>query len=43
MTRHRVALWVLLGTRCSGAWGLTWDIQWHLLIGRDTFWIARTS
>jgi hypothetical protein len=38
-TRHRVALWVLLGGKLLGAWGLTWDIQWHLLIGRDTFWI----
>ena len=40
MTRHRVALWVILATKVLGAWGLTWDIQWHLLIGRDTFWIA---
>ena len=39
MTRYRVALWVLLGGKLLGAWGLTWDIQWHLLIGRDTFWI----
>jgi hypothetical protein len=38
-TRHRVALWALLGGKLLGAWGLTWDIQWHLLIGRDTFWI----
>jgi hypothetical protein len=30
---------VLLGGKLLGAWGLTWDIQWHLLIGRDTFWI----
>jgi hypothetical protein len=34
-----VALWVLLVGKLLGAWGLTWDIQWHLLIGRDTFWI----
>lgn len=40
MTRHRVALWVLLGGKLLGAWGLAWDIQWHLLVGRDTFWIA---
>ena len=39
MTRHRLALWVLLGGKLLGAWGLTWDIQWHLLIGRDSFWI----
>jgi hypothetical protein len=31
---------VILGGKLVGAWGLTWDIQWHLLIGRDTFWIA---
>jgi hypothetical protein len=39
VTRHRLALWVLLAGKLLGAWGLTWDIQWHLLIGRDTFWI----
>ena len=39
MTRYRVALWVLLVGKLLGAWGLTWDIQWHLFIGRDTFWI----
>lgn len=39
MTRHRLTLWVLLAGKLLGAWGLTWDIQWHLLIGRDTFWI----
>jgi hypothetical protein len=40
VTRYRIALWVLLAGKLLGAWGLTWDIQWHLLIGRDTFWIA---
>jgi len=39
VTRYRVALWALLAGKLLGAWGLTWDIQWHLLIGRDTFWI----
>jgi hypothetical protein len=39
VNHHRVALWVLLAGKLLGAWGLTWDIQWHLLIGRDTFWI----
>jgi hypothetical protein len=39
VTRHRLTLWVLLAGKLLGAWGLTWDIQWHLLIGRDTFWI----
>jgi hypothetical protein len=39
VSRYRLALWVLLAGKLLGAWGLTWDIQWHLLIGRDTFWI----
>jgi len=34
---RRGALWGLLVTKLLGAWGLTWDIQWHLTIGRDTF------
>jgi hypothetical protein len=37
---RRVALWVLLLTKLTGGWGLGWDIRWHLLIGRDSFWIA---
>ena len=36
---RRGALWGLLVTKLLGAWGLTWDIQWHMTIGRDTFWI----
>jgi len=36
---RRAALWGLLVTKLLGAWGLTWDIQWHMTIGRDTFWI----
>lgn len=39
VSRYRVALWVLLAGKLLGACGLTWDIQWHLLIGRDSFWI----
>jgi hypothetical protein len=39
VTRYRAALWVLLVGKLVGAWGLTWDIQWHVFIGRDTFWI----
>ena len=39
MTRYHLALWVMLAGKLLGSWGLTWDIQWHLLIGRDTFWI----
>lgn len=36
---HHVALWTLVVAKLVGAWGLTWDIQWHLQIGRDSFWI----
>jgi len=39
VTRYRLALGVLLAGKLLGAWGLTWDIQWHVLIGRDSFWI----
>jgi len=37
---RRAALWALLATRLAGGWGVGWDIRWHLLIGRDSFWIA---
>ena len=33
-------LWAILGAKFLGAWGLRWDIQWHVRIGRDSFWIA---
>ena len=36
----RAAIWTLVAAKLLGAWGLTWDIQWHLRIGRDSFWIA---
>ena len=36
----RFAVWTLVVAKLVGAWGLTWDIQWHLRIGRDSFWIA---
>ncbi len=36
---YRVALWVLLGANLLAGWGVQWDIQWHVRIGRDTFWI----
>ena len=35
----RIAVWTLVVGKLVGAWGLTWDIQWHLRIGRDSFWI----
>jgi hypothetical protein len=37
---RRRALWVLVGAKILGGWGLGWDIRWHILIGRDAFWIA---
>jgi hypothetical protein len=36
----RGVLWAMLGAKLLGAWGLHWDIQWHIRIGRDSFWIA---
>ncbi len=36
---RRAALWGMLAAKLWGGWGVTWDIQWHLLIGRDSFWI----
>lgn len=40
MTARRAAFWVLIVTKAVASWGLTWDIQWHVTIGRDSFWIA---
>jgi hypothetical protein len=37
---RRAALWVLLASRLIALWGVRWDIQWHVVIGRDSFWIA---
>lgn len=36
---RRAALWGALATKLVAAWGLGWDIQWHMTIGRDSFWI----
>jgi len=35
----RAALWALMVSKIATGWGVQWDIQWHVLIGRDTFWI----
>src|SRR5712692_5410955 len=40
LTIRRAALWGLLLSKLIGGWGVQWDIQWHVLIGRDSFWIA---
>jgi hypothetical protein len=37
---HRAAFWALVAAKLLAGWGVQWDIQWHVLIGRDTFWIA---
>ncbi len=36
----RAALWVLIAAKVVTSWGVQWDIQWHVAIGRDSFWIA---
>lgn len=38
--RARAGFWTLVGAHVLSAWGTQWDIQWHLRIGRDSFWIA---
>ena len=37
---HRVVFWALCAAKLVTGWGVQWDIQWHVRIGRDTFWIA---
>ena len=39
MLLRRAALWTLLASKLIAGWGVQWDIQWHVLIGRDSFWI----
>ena len=39
MSFRRGALWTLLASKLIAGWGVQWDIQWHVLIGRDSFWI----
>lgn len=31
--------WLLLCSLLQGELGLAWDIRWHLLLGRNSFWI----
>lgn len=35
----RAGLWALFAGHLMASWGTHWDIRWHLLIGRDSFWI----
>jgi len=39
-TARVVGLVGLLATQLVGGWGVGWDIRWHIVIGRDSFWIA---
>jgi hypothetical protein len=39
-TLRVIALWAMLGAKMLTGWGVQWDIRWHLVIGRDSFWIA---
>ncbi len=39
LSLRRGALWTLLLSKLLAGWGVQWDIQWHVLIGRDSFWI----
>jgi hypothetical protein len=36
---RRAVLWSLLLSKIVTGWGVQWDIQWHVVIGRDSFWI----
>ena len=37
---RRLALWAIVVAKAVAGWGVQWDIQWHIRIGRDSFWIA---
>ncbi len=39
MTLRRRVLWGLLAAKVVAGCGLVWDIRWHVLVGRDSFWI----
>ena len=36
----RFAFWAMIAAKLLSGWGVQWDIQWHVRVGRDTFWIA---
>lgn len=36
----RAGLWTLFVGHVIAGWGTQWDVQWHMTIGRDSFWIA---
>src|SRR5918994_1145920 len=37
---RRRALWGLLLAKAVAGIGVGWDIRWHVVLGRDSFWIA---
>ena len=39
LTLKRAVLWGLVASKVVAGWGVQWDIQWHVVIGRDSFWI----
>jgi hypothetical protein len=39
LRERRLALWGLLTAKLVAGWGVQWDIRWHVLVGRDSFWI----
>src|SRR5262245_27508876 len=39
-SERALAFWGLIAAKALAGWGVQWDIRWHLLIGRDSFWIA---
>src|SRR6266849_11011288 len=39
LTCARWALWSLVIAKLVSGWGVQWDIEWHVRVGRDTFWI----
>jgi hypothetical protein len=40
LSLRRWALWGLLAAKAIAGIGVGWDIRWHIVIGRDSFWIA---
>src|SRR5262245_37581532 len=36
----RCAFWGIVAAKLITGWGVQWDIEWHVRVGRDSFWIA---
>jgi hypothetical protein len=37
---HHAAFWAMMLAGLLAGWGVRWDIEWHRVVGRDSFWIA---